>query len=176
MSPRHAFPTAAALTKMAWHGGVRSFRCELRQALMRPPPGSTPPHAALTSAAHSFATARCCAIELVVESSTMAPIAKIFFSIVCPPVLHAGHAWACHPATKSNFVQLRSKFFSHQPHLSLLLFVPSRLALSERGTATNTPPPRVKRMFPARPIRSLPRERGRVSACCRSIRHPVRGG
>ena len=38
-----------------------------------------------------------------------------------------------------------------------------------------TPPSRVKRAFPARPIRSLPRERGRVSASCRSIHHPVRG-
>ena len=56
-SPRHAFPIAAALTKMVWHVGVRSFKCELMQALMRPAPGCTPPHCALTSAAHSFGTA-----------------------------------------------------------------------------------------------------------------------
>jgi hypothetical protein len=84
-SPRHAFPIAAALTKMVWHVGVRSFKCELMQALMRPAPGCTPPHCALTSAAHSFGTA---AIVLVVESKRMAPIAHIFFSIsLCPRFL-----------------------------------------------------------------------------------------
>ena len=81
-SPRHAFPIAAALTKMVWHEGVRSLKCELMQALMRPAPGCTPPHCALTSAAHSFGTA---AIELVVESKRMAPIAQIFFSISLSP-------------------------------------------------------------------------------------------
>ena len=72
---------------MAWHVGVRSFKCELMQALMRPAPGCTPPHCALTSAAHSFGTA---AIVLVVESNTMAPIAKIFLSIsLSPRFLHS---------------------------------------------------------------------------------------
>jgi hypothetical protein len=77
-SPRHAFPIAAALTKMVWHVGVRSFKCKLMQALMRPAPGCTPPHCALTSAAHSFGTA---ATVLVAERKRMAPIAQIFFSI-----------------------------------------------------------------------------------------------
>jgi hypothetical protein len=63
-------------------GGRMSFICELMQALIRPAPGCTPPHCALTSAAHSFGTA---AIVLVVESNTMAPIAKIFFSISLSP-------------------------------------------------------------------------------------------
>ena len=81
-SSRHAFPIAAALTKMTWHVGVRSFKCALMQALMRPAPGCTLPHCALTSAAHSFGTA---AIVLVVESNRMAPIAKIFFSTSPPP-------------------------------------------------------------------------------------------
>ena len=77
-SPRHAFPIAAALTKMVWHVGVRSFKCKLMQALMRPAPGCTPPHCALTSPAHSFGTA---ATVLVAERKRMAPIAQIFFSI-----------------------------------------------------------------------------------------------
>jgi hypothetical protein len=55
------------------------------QDLMRPSPGCTPAHAALTSAAQTFTACPCCAIVLVVESNTMAPIARIFFSIVCPP-------------------------------------------------------------------------------------------
>jgi hypothetical protein len=81
-SPRHAFPIAAALTKMVWHVGVRSFKCELMQALIRPAPGCTPPHCALTSAAHSFGAA---AIVLVVASKRMEPTTQIFFSISLSP-------------------------------------------------------------------------------------------
>ena len=82
-SPRHSFASAAAPSSTAWHGRVRSARCELRQALI--PPGATSPHAALISAAHSLAICPCCAIVYVVESNTVAPIAKIIFCIGCPP-------------------------------------------------------------------------------------------
>ena len=83
-SPRHAFATAATETSTAWHGRVRSARCELRQDLI--PPGATSPHAALISAAHSsLMLSPCCAIVYVVESTTTAPIAKIIFCIGCPP-------------------------------------------------------------------------------------------
>jgi hypothetical protein len=82
-SPRHSFASAAAPSSTAWHGRVRSARCELRQALI--PPGATSPHAALISAAHSLAICPCCAIVYVVESNTVAPIAKIIFCIGCTP-------------------------------------------------------------------------------------------
>jgi hypothetical protein len=64
-SARHSLAIAAAPTSTAWHGRVRSARCELRQALI--PPGATSPHAALISAAHSLAICPCCAIVYVVE-------------------------------------------------------------------------------------------------------------
>jgi hypothetical protein len=82
-SPRHSLAIAAAPTSTAWHGRVRSARCELRQALI--PPGATSPHAALISAAHSLAISPCCAIVYVVESNVMAPITKIIFCIGYPP-------------------------------------------------------------------------------------------
>jgi MFS superfamily sulfate permease-like transporter len=55
------------------------------QDLMRPSPGCTLPHAALTSWAQTLTASPCCAIVLVVESNAIAPIAKMFFIIVCPP-------------------------------------------------------------------------------------------
>src|SRR5450631_2167233 len=82
MSSPQAFQTAAALTRTTWHGAERSLKCDLIQALMRPSPGCTPAHCDLTSATHCVAIG-CCAIALVAESRTMAPIAKIFFSMVC---------------------------------------------------------------------------------------------
>src|SRR4029079_15458728 len=82
-SPRHSFAIAAAPTSTALHRRLRSAGCELRQPLI--PPGATSPHAALISAAHSLAICPCCAIVYVVESNTMAPIAKIIFCIGCPP-------------------------------------------------------------------------------------------
>ena len=82
-SPRHSLAIAAAPTSTAWHGRVRSARCELRQALI--PPGATSPHAALISAAHSLAISPCCAIVYVVESNVMAPTTKIIFCIGYPP-------------------------------------------------------------------------------------------
>jgi hypothetical protein len=73
--------------------------------------------------------------------------------------------------------QFRFEFFSHVFNLTCRCFC---LCLRDWYSANvrqqPTPPSRVKRAFPARPIQSLPRERGRVSASCRSIRHPVRGG
>jgi hypothetical protein len=65
---------------MVRHGWVRSAKCELRQDLIAPPPAGTSPHAALMSAAHSFAIC-CCAIESVVDSNTIAPIAQILLSM-----------------------------------------------------------------------------------------------
>jgi hypothetical protein len=115
-SPRHAFPIAAALTKMVWHVGVRSFKCELMQALMRPAPGCTPLHCALTSAAHSFGAA---AIVLVVESKRMEPNTQIFFSISLSPIFlpsqielgqrRATTSSIASPQTYSNHLPAQSK-------------------------------------------------------------------
>jgi hypothetical protein len=81
MSSPQAFPIASALTRTAWHGAERPLKCDLMQALMRPSSRCTPAHSDLTSVAHCAAIG-CCAIALVADSSTMAPIARIFFSIV----------------------------------------------------------------------------------------------
>jgi hypothetical protein len=84
-SPRHSLAIAAAPTKIARHGWVRSAKCELRQDRMAPAPGGTSPHAALMSAAHSLLISPCCAIVYVVESNTMALVTKTVFSMGCAP-------------------------------------------------------------------------------------------